>query len=410
VQAGLSSANTVARAAAEAQAHVGVSREPPRESEATVQRVCIVQRVLPDYRVPLFVRLHSMLRERGIQLRVLYGREATGTVPRSVELEAPWAEAIRNVYVRFGRNEYVWQECLTTLSDSDLVIVEHANRLLVNHVLLATQSAHRRVAFWGHGTNFQAKGVRSISARLKEQSARAAHWWFAYTNASARIVADLGFPQDRITVVNNAIDSSRLAQAAGAVSPIEVARLRSRLSLQGQRVALFCGRFVPDKRLDLVFGTALELRAMVPKFSLIMIGDGPGIEHVRDMSRRHPWIKYVGRQSGDGLAPFFALSDFLLMPGALGLVIVDSFATGVPLVTSRVGTHGPEIEYLSPGDNAIVVEPDPRVLARACARLLRCPGELARLRESCARSATKYTVEGMSVRFADGIQQALASS
>jgi glycosyltransferase involved in cell wall biosynthesis len=97
----------------------------------------------------------------------------------------------------------------------------------------------------------------------------------------------------------------------------------------------------------------------------------------------------------------------MMMPGLVGLVVVDAFAAGLPLVTTRIDTHSPEIEYLEPGVNGLVTEPDAGSLATACVELLQSPPLLERLRAGCSESSRVYTLEAMVERFARGVQDAL---
>jgi glycosyltransferase involved in cell wall biosynthesis len=381
----------------------------PLESAITAshRRVCIVQRIVPHYRVPFFRSLHATLDRSGVELHLIHGQESPGTVPRSVDIGEPWAHRIQNRYIRIARQELIWQPCsFRELASADLVIVEHASRLLLNYPLLAARGKARRVAFWGHGTNFQS-GLNSTGAAIGRNLARAADWWFAYTNGGAKLVEGYGFPRDRVTVVNNAIDSRGIHKAIAKITDEDSARLCERLRLERPGVAVYCGRLIEEKRLDLLWAAAREIRRRCPHFSLLVIGDGPLEHQARHMASTHEWIHYLGAESGDGLAPYFAVSDFMLMPGLVGLVVVDAFAAGLPLVTSRIDTHSPEIEYLEPGVNGLLTEPDAESLANSCIELLQSPPLRDRLRAGCHESSRVYTLEAMVERFARGVHDAL---
>lgn len=372
------------------------------------RRVCIVQRIVPQYRVEFFRALHATLARSAIDLRLIHGQEFPGTVPRGVDITETWAQRIQNRYLRIANQELVWQPCsMHEFINADLVIVEHANRLLLNYRLLAARRPGRRVAFWGHGANFQAPTQQSTGETLKRSLARAADWWFAYTNGGARLVESYGYPRERVTVVNNSIDSRAIADAIARISAEENSRLRARLQLEKGRVAVFCGRLVAEKGLDMLWAAALEIRSRCPQFSLLIIGDGPLESEARVMAETHDWIHYLGARSGDALAPYFAVSDFMLMPGVVGLAVVDAFAAGLPLVTTRRDAHGPEIEYLEPGINGLLAQPDAKSLASACVELLESPQLAARLRAGCVEASRVYTLEAMVERFAAGVQGAL---
>lgn len=372
------------------------------------RRVCIVQRIVPHYRVPFFQALHRELAGSGIDLELIHGQEFPGTVPRGEFLDEEWASRVNNRYIRFASQELVWQPAsLRTLAGADLVIVEHANRLLLNYPLLAARNAKRRVAFWGHGANFQSTAQDSAAETFKRNLARTADWWFAYTNGGARLVESYGFPRERVTVVNNAIDSRAIREAVERVDDATLARLRADLRIDGRGVAIFSGRLVAEKRLDLLWEAAVRIRERHSRFTLLVVGDGPLGHEVTRMAAQYPWIHALGAKSGAALAPYLALSDFLMIPGLVGLVVVDAFAAGVPLVTTRIDTHSPEIEYLEPGVNGVIAGPDAESLAAAALRLLESPPMLERMRAGCRAAADVYTLEAMVERFAEGVRRAL---
>jgi len=95
------------------------------------------------------------------------------------------------------------------------------------------------------------------------------------------------------------------------------------------------------------------------------------------------------------------------MPGRVGLVAVDSFALGTPIVTTRWPYHAPEFGYLEDGVNARISDDHVADFARVLEELLKSPEQLARLKEGCEAALPQYTLEGMVDKFAKGILAAL---
>jgi len=373
--------------------------------------VSIVQRILPHYRLAFFERLHDFLEGRGVDLRLCYGQEQPGDRPGTVEFAGGWARRVRNRYLFDGgaKSAAVWQPCLRELMQSDLVIVEHASRLLINYPLaLLSRLGGARLALWGHGANLQAGSRRALADRVRDAQVHGAHWWFAYTALSARLVGSAGFPVERITVVNNSIDTAALAAAVASTPAPAREALRRELDLTEGAVGIFCGRLVAEKRLDLLRDACERVHARRAGFRLIVVGDGPCEAEVRRMARECAWVRFVGAKYGEELAPLLAVSDFMLMPGLVGLVIVDSFAAGVPLITTDHRRHSPEIEYLRHGENALVTGEHADTLAGEIVALMDCRDKLLRLRSGCQASAREYTLERMVERFSAGVIAALA--
>ena len=126
---------------------------------------------------------------------------------------------------------------------------------------------------------------------------------------------------------------------------------------------------------------------------------------------RHSWIKYIGPKFDQEKVPYFMLSKLFLMPGVVGLAVLDAFALAVPLVTTAVPGHGPEIGYLDDGTNGVVVQQaqSPVAYAEMVTDLLRDEERRQLLVAGCRAAADIYTVENMVERFAIGVSQALAA-
>ena len=92
-----------------------------------------------------------------------------------------------------------------------------------------------------------------------------------------------------------------------------------------------------------------------------------------------------------------------LMPGLVGLSIVDSFVTGVPLFTTIGALHSPEIAYLRNGFNGVATENNVTAYSDAVVHYLRNPDSLALLQKGCDESASRYTLKNMVSNFVDGI-------
>jgi glycosyltransferase involved in cell wall biosynthesis len=372
--------------------------------------VSIVIKSLPHYRIPFFELLRAELDRSDVTLRVIYGRPGKEEAKRRDTATIPWGLAIENRALSFGGRSVVWQPCAALVRDSDLVIVEQASKLLLNYVLLTRQAGGgARVAFWGHGKNLQRHGASRLGESVKRLVSRWPRWWFAYTERSAELVRQLPYPAERITTVQNAIDTAALRSRRAAVSDGELAALRASLGIQSRNVGIFAGGLYAEKRVGFLIDSAMALRKLVPDFELIVLGAGPDQGPVEEAAREHPWLHYLGPTLGTDSVPYFALARIALMPGAVGLGILDAFALQTPLVTVDLEHHGPEIEYLRHGVNGIILpaSTDAGQYALAVSHLLRDEGEQERLREGCRASAQEYTIEAMADRFAAGVLLAL---
>jgi glycosyltransferase involved in cell wall biosynthesis len=247
-----------------------------------------------------------------------------------------------------------------------------------------------------------------VKERFKRWTIRKVDWWFAYTEMSAGLVAETGFPRERITVVENAADTGELVAACGRVTSAGRNQWRTALGLGSDPVGLYLGAVTKMKRVDFLLDAAHRIRERIPGFQLVVAGMGSEQGKIQEAARAHPWIHYVGHLAGDDKAVALVSSDILLNPGAVGLGVLDSFASGTPYFTTDCGTHGPEIAYLKSGQNGMITADDMPAYADTVIGVLSDPDRLAALRSGAAASASYYSVEKMADRFCAGIVSCLS--
>jgi glycosyltransferase involved in cell wall biosynthesis len=292
-----------------------------------------------------------------------------------------------------------------------LAIVAQENRLLVNYIAQTFGSVRpSRLAFWGHGRSFQASSERTLAERWKRHWATRCDWWFAYTDATSKLVEAYGFPRDRITVFHNAIDTSTLRRYDREIGAEELACMRQQLGIATTQVAVYVGALYDHKRIAFLIEAAKEVRRRVPDFVLIVAGSGTDRQIVEAAAATNSWIRYLGPRFGREKAAILKLGRASVMPGAVGLGILDGSALGVPVVTTAYPHHGPEIAYLKHDENGLMVQDwaSASAYADAVAALLCNDGLHAKLAGGARRMAETYTIERMTRCFCDGVLAALA--
>ena len=371
-------------------------------------KVAIVQRVLPHYRLEFFARLYQQLSEKGVELQLVYGNEKPGTVPRTIDVKLEWAKKIENIYINTPGTRLVWQPCLNEVKNSDLIIIEQANRLLLNYLLFfGKKLGGYKIAYWGHGRNMQENNEGKLSHRFKNALISKVDWWFAYTQLSADIVSDSDFPADKITVVQNTIETDEFKRAIDGVNESEINSIKEEVGLIGDNICLYCGGMYPGKDLDYIFDVCIELRERISDYQIVFIGDGPDQYKVEEFVSTYSWANYVGPKYGNEKAPYFKLSKALLMPRSVGLTIIDSFVAGTPLFTTYNMRHGPEIEYLENGVNGVSTDHTLNSYVNAIENYLNSDDMQKDLIRGCSLASKIYSLDNMVDNFIDGIMKCL---
>ena len=375
-----------------------------------MKKVYILQRVLTTYRLPFFSQLRDALERRGIELNLVYGCGNKADQKRGYLADLPWGLRISESYIKIGKEYLVFQPYLRYLKDADLIIAVQEMKLLLNYLLLLKRKLSPfKLAYWGHSVNFQ-EDKNGLRNKIKRKLNNAADWWFAYTSGEAQLIESAGFPSARITVVQNSIDTKNSLRLKAGIGKEEMDKVRSDLGIRpGQPVCLYCGGMYKEKRLDFLWEVCQRIKKKLLDFHMIFVGGGPYENEARAMSKENPWIHFVGPAFERAQILYFMLSDILLMPGLVGLVILDCFTLEVPLVTTQYAFHSPEIEYLENGRNGIMTKDNVEDYCETVLRVLSDPKALASLKEGCRISAGRYSMERMIESFSEGIVRCLDS-
>jgi glycosyltransferase involved in cell wall biosynthesis len=373
-----------------------------------MKRVLIIQSQMKRYRVPFFDKLNAALLQDGISLKVAYSGDGARSDQRNDRAELLEGLGLKVGVRRFLKGRLLYHPILREVAAADLVIAEQANKHLLNYLLIISSTVGlRRVAFWGLGENKE-EGRSDLSEWLRRQIASRVDWWFAYTNGTEKYLTSNGVARERITIVQNATDTREFSQLLNSISADEVASVRDRFAIeQGSPVGLFVGALVRDKGLDLLLESAERVKEELPAFHLFIVGGGPERESVETASQTFPWIHCVGPRFGREKALFFKVSDLFLLPGRVGLAILEAFAAGLPLLTTNVPYHGPEVEYLENGRSGLITLNDPVEYASGVVRVCSDPALLQHMKGCALESSKQYSIEAMVQNFRLGIHQAL---
>ncbi|GBL45095.1 glycosyltransferase [Sulfuriferula multivorans] len=377
----------------------------------SVRTVCIIQAVAKQYRRPFFDLLYERLQSEGIVLKVVYSKPNDKEALRKDALDLPitYGHKVRAYW--FAGYRLLYQPCLGQAIAADLVIVEQASKHLLNYMFVVLRVFGLvRMAYWGHGRNWQQDGSQWMEL-VKRILLRRADWWFAYTARVAQYVVDNGFASDRVTVVQNSVDLESFKKELGAFDDRRKLALRGSLGISAEAsVGLFCGSMHVSKKLDFLVQAALDIHARVPGFHLVLVGAGPEESVAREAAATHEWIHYVGPRFGADKAAYFAIADIFLCPGLVGLAVLEAFSAGLPLFTTNIPLHSPEIDYLTDSVNGAMTDFDPRSYAEVVSACFHDPVSLRRMRESAREASEAFGLECMVDNYVQGVLACLNKS
>jgi len=217
------------------------------------------------------------------------------------------------------------------------------------------------------------RGAQAAGAgTLGRATVRAADGLVALNPTVERELARLA-PGTPRRIVGNGVDLGRHRPAHGD----ERAVLRSRLGWDDAPRALFVGRLVAKKGLEV----ALEAAHRDPSLRLAVAGPG------RAPAGLPPNVEVLGALAPDRVGDLYRAADAFVLPSrgeGFPVTVQEALASGLPVVLGRDDAYR---EQLSGAGAAVrTVEPEPGAVLEALTPLLRDPA----LREEAAAAAVRH--------------------
>jgi len=212
----------------------------------------------------------------------------------------------------------------------------------------------------------------------------------------------------KLCVVPNGIDTGRFHTVTGA------AAMRASLGIPSDApVVGTVGRLNEIKRQDILLEAFSRVHAKVPKAHLLIVGDGPLMSELRDLAQKlkvDDAVHFAGYQQRPE-AYLAAMDVFALTSRSEGmpLVVLEAWATGVPVVASAVGGLPAMIDHDRTG--RLFPPSDVESLASELRHLLTKRHDRQRLAEAGLREVTeRYDVAQMARAYDGHYHQLLAGA
>lgn len=122
-------------------------------------------------------------------------------------------------------------------------------------------------------------------------------------------------------------------------------------------ILLYVAEFIPRKNHRLLFNLLPSLKDSIPNLKVILAGKGPSLDFYVNYAKANnlaDTISFVGYV--DNVADYCRLSDLFFMPSfqeGLPMALIESLATGLPIVCSKIRGH---IDIIQHGKNGFLCD------------------------------------------------------
>ena len=286
-------------------------------------RILLVQDIMARYRVDIFEELTAAMAALGYQLTIATGRFGeSARVNHQLIIEKQWS-SMHHVEVP-GRTVGPLRilNLSQQLAQADAVIVTAAlasNSWWSTAIRRAVRQRNLIMLMMGHGRDLNSREHgRRLSDLAYTFVTQFGDGYLGYTEASRRIVTQLGMPAQRVEVFGQSKNLQPLIHDVRSQTTAQRQALRRKIGLKEGPMACFVGRLTAYKNLPWL----VEAVSRVEEAELVVAGPddeelGPELERMARRSGLGRRLRLLGAVDAEGRRELLDDSDVLALPSRL---------------------------------------------------------------------------------------------
>ncbi len=198
-------------------------------------------------------------------------------------------------------------------------------------------------------------GTRQVAPYLLPLLRRADELWAVAEIQKDYLVKTEGLPREKIRVIHNGVNTERFQPAP----PEERARIRKELGIADRDLTIISvASLKPLKRIDALLRVTARLAGTGMPIRIIVAGEGSERASLESLARElgiAEKVAFLGNR--DDVNRLLKAGDVFVLASrteAFPNVVLEAMATGLPVVTTDVGSVR---EMVEPGRSALIVAP-----------------------------------------------------
>lgn len=222
------------------------------------------------------------------------------------------------------------------------------------------------------------------------------------TNEIKILEQEFNIIRKKIVHMYNPIDTDQF-------KPRKISEVEGKIEFDAnKKYVLYVGRLIHNHGIELVLSVFKKIKEKNPNLKLILIGDGPMFEDIKQFINQNNLVDSVemkGRLSHEVICYYYNISSILFHVGPSGGVpntIMEAITSGLPVIASDSSPGNKDLINEKNGTGILIKLNDKLGLEKAILRILNSKKETE---SSNADSITKFSIENYGMKINEIIQE-----
>lgn len=171
---------------------------------------------------------------------------------------------------------------------------------------------------------------------------------------------------------------------------------------EDDKITLFVGRVASEKSIDkIIKALAIIKKRDISKVKLLIIGDGPAMDELKQLARTLKIEKdviFAGTVSYEEIRHYYKMAYVFTIASTtetFGIVTIEALASGVPVLAVKAPGA---VDILTDGVDGLLVDNDVEKFANALEKIIGEPELREKLSRGALKTSEKYSIDTISER------------
>lgn len=321
-------------------------------------RLIIIQEIIPHYRLPF---LKMVAEVESIDLTVvssILGSEDGFSIPDTSYVGFKWIQ-LPLVKKNILNINIIWLcKLFQIVADvrPDIIITSGNKRIIQNHILQLLRFIKGfRLLYLQHAKTYSSNSKIFLyfeKLYFRCYTLLLSDGFVLYTKWEKLKMIQEGFPENKLSYLNNTIDAEQIKKNVKLQSAERVNRILAKYDIARCQSIIFIGRLTNAKNPSEIFQYCELIKEQYKGIQVIFISDKPK-EYDNSLSQ---YIFTGLIYDEEIISAIMTQCRFVFIPFGAGLSIIHAFAYGKPVVVVDSPNHCPEIMYVRNDINGVILK------------------------------------------------------
>lgn len=321
-------------------------------------KVILLQRIIPHYRIDTFNKLLSFIDD----FKIFYGQPSKNEMLKNCKIpNNDKYKFYKNFYI-FNNNIFISNIFKQIIKEKPKCIITVFNVGNLNIIILFLLRIFMKykIILWSFGYDYSIGFNPDI--RLKDKIRlhfyQKADGVIFYWNRGKSEVSKYSKKTEHYFVAPNTVNTDLLVNFKNKFDKIGKENIKKELGVYEKYHFVFVGRLIPDKEVILLLKASNLLKAN-KEIRISIIGNGPEMKNLMKYKTDNELnnVFFLGEiLEQEIVSKWIYISEAFVLPGRLGNSVAQSFSLAVPVISQKKDEnfHGEGLGYMKDGINGFL--------------------------------------------------------